>query len=82
MCLLERVFKSISCPLTKTQNQAVIKGTWNILIKYWKDNGHSLYRVNEKVEWGLLELLSFRFGVNKKERFEAEERLRMSLNDV
>ena len=52
------------------------------MIKYWKDNGHSLYRVNEKVEWGLLELLSFRFGANKKERFEAEERLRMTLNDV
>lgn len=32
----------------------VIMGTWNILIKYWKDNQHALYRVDQNVEWGLL----------------------------
>lgn len=66
MCLLEKVFKLISYPLTKKQNQTIVKGTWNILIKYWKDNGHLLYKVNEKVEWGLLELLSFKFAACKK----------------
>jgi hypothetical protein len=72
MCLLEKVLKLISSPLTKKQNQVIIKGTWNILIKYWKDNGQMLYKVNEKVEWGLLELIEFQFTIGKKERFDAE----------
>lgn len=66
MSLLEKIFGLIGMPLTKQQKQCVIKGTWNILIKYWRDKDYQVYMINEKIEWGLLELLGFKLTTSKR----------------
>ncbi len=51
MCLFDRITKIINFnSLNKEQTKNLIKGTWNILIKYWKDNDYILFNdVNQKI---------------------------------
>lgn len=35
--LVKKVIKLINIPLSIKQRDKIIKGIWNIMIKYWKD---------------------------------------------
>lgn len=76
LCLLEKIMKLLHCHITPVQNFQVMKGTWNILVKYWRDIGYKCYEgVGNHVEWGLLELLNFDLSATPRERFEAEDKV-------
>ncbi len=59
--------KNLQCHITSQQNNKVMKGTWNILMKYWKDMGYKCYSdIGNKIQWGLLELINFDFTITAK----------------
>jgi len=66
--LVQKTFKMIGVQLSAKQRDKVIKGIWNIAVKYWKDNigNVNCYEINENIEWGLLQLLNFNLKVSKK----------------
>ena len=60
-----------------SQRKKIIRGTWNILVKYVKDNGYHIFNyIGSDIEWGLLELVNFNFRPSNKEKYMAESRLK------
>ena len=58
---------------SSSQRRKIIRGTWNIVVKYAKDNNYLIFNhIGTKIEWGLLELINFNFRPSFKEKFHAE----------
>ncbi len=55
-------------PLSPQQNEKLLKGVWNIVLKFWSDDfeGFQYPNLNAQIEWGLLELLNFDLKIGKK----------------
>jgi hypothetical protein len=72
MCLLERIMRQLQHHPSISQRRKIIRGTWNILIKYVKDSNYLIFnRIGTKIEWGLLELLNFNFDPSPREKYQA-----------
>ena len=37
LVLVERALNNLGLKLSSKQNEKVIKGVWNLVVKYWKD---------------------------------------------
>ena len=52
---------------SESQRRKIIRGTWNILIKYCTDICDSPFKnIGTNIEWGLLELVNFNFNTSFK----------------
>ena len=65
--------RRLQCSPSSSQRRKIIRGAWNILIKYVKDNNYKIFNhIGTKIEWGLLELINFNFHTTFKEKYQAE----------
>jgi hypothetical protein len=66
-----------------SQRRKIIRGTWNIVVKYVRDNGYHIFNhIGTEIEWGLLELVNFNFRPSFKEKYGAESRLQRRVKSV
>jgi len=66
-----------------SQRRKIIRGTWNIAVKYVKDSGYQIFNhIGTDIEWGLLELLNFSFRPTYKEKYTAESRLQRPFKSI
>lgn len=73
VCLLEKIMKHLQYNTSESQRKKIVRGTWNILMKYWKDQNYFIFtNIGTKIEWGLLELINFNFRFTNKEKYHAE----------
>lgn len=70
--------------MSAKQNEKVIKGVWNLVVKFWKDieEDNQYKYLSEKIEWGLFELLNFELGVTPRERVLMEARMNSAMNEM
>jgi len=69
MCLVEKAIQKLGIVLSHKQNEKLLKGVWNLVVKYWSDEldeQNQYPDLSSKIEWGLLELLNFDLKVGKK----------------
>lgn len=69
MCLVEKAIQKLGIVLSHNQNEKLLKGVWNLVVKYWSDEldeQNQYPDLSAKIEWGLLELLNFDLKVGKK----------------
>ncbi len=69
MCLVEKAIQKLGIVLSHKQNEKLLKGVWNLVVKYWSDEldeQNQYPDLSAKIEWGLLELLNFDLKVGKK----------------
>lgn len=70
ICLVEKAIQKLGISLSHRQNDKLVKGVWNLVVKYWLDDleENQYPDLSSKIEWGLLKLLNFDLKVNKKDR--------------
>lgn len=72
ICILEKILKKLPHNPSVSQRRKIIRGVWNILVKYCKDMNYQIFaNIGTNIEWGLLELLNFDFNVSPRERYQA-----------
>lgn len=65
--------KHLQYHTSESQRKKIVRGTWNILMKYWKDQNYFVFtNIGTKIEWGLLELINFNFRFTNREKYQAE----------
>ena len=78
LIVLEKAFLKFPVKLSAKQNEKVVKGLWNLCIKFWEDDAEDkLYEgVDFEVEWGLFSLLNYNLLVSNRERMTMREKLK------
>ena len=66
--LVQKALNNLGFPLSNCQNEILMLGVWNILLKYWSDHSEEMNypALNAQIEWGILELLNFDLKMSKK----------------
>lgn len=79
--MIEKAISNIGMSLSPKQNEKLVQGIWNLLIKFEFDNTSDLQyeSINSRLEWGILELLNFDLTIKRKERVLKESIIRHTL---
>lgn len=65
--------KKLKHSTSESQRRKIIRGTWNIVMKYCHDICDVPFKnIGTNIEWGLLELVNFNFSSTNKEKYQAE----------
>ena len=64
--------------LSSKQNEKVVKGLWNLCIKFWEDyTNEQLYEgIDPEVGWGLFSMLNYNLLISNRERMVMREKLK------